>query len=38
MPASVMAMVSSAVATGRTMNGAEMFIRPARAAPAHTGL
>ena len=30
MPASAMPSVSSVVATGRAMKGAEMFIRPAR--------
>ena len=34
MPAMAMPMVSNVVATGREMNGAETFIRRARAAPA----
>ncbi len=34
MPAMAIAIVSRVVATGRSMKGAEMFIRPARAARA----
>ena len=34
MPANPIASVSNVVATGREMNGAEMFIRPARGARA----